>query len=84
MPTFEEAQRVKDWLKDPTTKLVARKLRSASKGALRRYDHATPDEVQRIQMLREVLNETLPSVIDALLVEDKAPSRFNWRKFLGL
>lgn len=81
--TTDEVKRVKAWLRDPTTRLVAAKLRSASKGALRRYDKAPVDEVQRIQMLREVLNETIPAVIDALLIEDGQKSKFDWRKLFG-
>jgi hypothetical protein len=80
MPSNEEVEKVKEWLRMPTTALVASKLRQASKGALKRYDTIPPEDLVRVQMLREVINNIIPDIIDALLVEDKKHTKWDWRK----
>ena len=80
MPRREDVEQVKEWLKHPVTRTVAGKLRQASKGVLKRYDKVTPDELVRLQITREFLNHTLPGIIDALLIEDKKRSQWDWRK----
>ena len=79
-----EQQTVKDCLATPGARIIARKLRQASRGVLRKYDKCKPDELIRYQMLRAVLNEELPRIIDGLLNPPQEQKRFDWRRILGI
>ena len=79
-----EAQIIRDWLRHPGTKIVAERLKQASKGAMRKYDKCTDkEEMLRIQMTRQIFNNTIPGLIDSLAHEPKK-AKFDWRKLLGL
>ena len=77
-----EAQLVKDCLMSPGARIIARKLRQASKGTLRRYDKCKPEELVRYQMLREIINRELPRIIDGLVNTPPVKSRWNWLKVI--
>jgi hypothetical protein len=71
----EEWERCREWLNHPMTKHVARKLRTASKGVLRKYDKCTPEELQRHQLLREILNHQIPAIIENMA---NPPQKRRW------
>lgn len=79
-----EQQAVKDCLATPGAKIVAKKLRQAAKSVLRKYDKCKPDELIRYQMLRAVLNEELPRILDGLVNPTQDEKKFDWRRLLGL
>ena len=71
MDPTEQREIIKDWLDHPGTRLMARKVRVASLGLLRRYDTATPEEVIEIQIARRFFNEQLPRIIEGAMNPDK-------------
>lgn len=79
-----EQQAVKDCLATPGAKIVAKKLRQASKSVLRKYDKCKPEELIRYQMLRAVLNEEIPRILDGLVNPTQDEKKFDWRRLLGL
>lgn len=79
-----EQQAVKDCLATPGARIVARKLRQASRGVLRKYDKCKPEELIRYQMLRAVLNDEIPRIIDGLVNPTQDEKKFDWRRLLGL
>ena len=79
-----EQQTVKDCLATPGARIIARKLRQASRGVLRKYDKCKPDELVRYQMLRAVLNEEIPRILDGLVNPTQDEKKFDWRRLLGL
>ena len=79
-----EQQTVKDCLATPGARIVARKLRQASRGVLRKYDKCKPEELVRYQMLRAVLNEEIPRILDGLVNPTQDEKKFDWRRLLGL
>ena len=79
-----EQQAVKDCLATPGARIVARKLRQASRGVLRKYDKCKPEELVRYQMLRAVLNEEIPRILDGLVNPTQDEKKFDWRRLLGL
>lgn len=79
-----EQQAVKDCLATPGAGIIARKLRQASRGVLRKYDKCKPEELVRYQMLRAVLNEEIPRILDGLVNPTQDEKKFDWRRLLGL
>lgn len=79
-----EQQAVKDCLATPGARIIAKKLRQASKGVLRKYDKCKPEELVRYQMLRAVLNEEIPRILDGLVNPTQDEKKFDWRRLLGL
>lgn len=53
-------------------------------GVLRKYDKCKPEELIRYQMLRAVLNEEIPRIIDGLVNPTQDEKKFDWRRLLGL
>ena len=79
-----EQQAVKDCLATPGAKIVTKKLRQAARGVLRKYDKCKPEELIRYQMLRAVLNEEIPRILDGLVNPTQDEKKFDWRRLLGL
>jgi len=79
-----EQQAVKDCLQTPGARIIARKLKQASKSVLKKYDKCKPEELIRYQMLRAVLNEELPRIIEGIINPPEENKRFDWRKMLRL
>ena len=78
MTPEDQAEILKDWLKHPGTRIMARKVRVASLGLLRRYDSATPEKVAEIQIARWFFNEELPRMIEAAMNPGLPKSKRTW------
>ena len=79
-----EAQAVRDCLQTPGARVIARKLRQASKGVLKKYDKCKPEDLVRHQILRAVLNEELPRIIEGLVNPKEEKKKFDWKSVLRL
>lgn len=79
-----ERQAVKDCLATPGARLLADKLKKAADDALLKYDKCKPEDLVRLQMLRYLINEEFPRLIENIVNPIDEPSRFNWRRLLGL
>lgn len=79
-----EQQAVKDCLATPGARIIAKKLRQASRGVLKKYDKCPPGQLIRYQMLREVLNVELPRIINGLVNPPEEKKKFDWLRILGL
>jgi|LGOV01.1.fsa_nt_gb hypothetical protein len=79
-----EQQAVKDCLATPGARIIARKLRQAAKGTLKRYDKCRPDDLVFHQMFRRVVNEELPRIIEGVVNPPQEEKRFDWRRLLRL
>lgn len=79
-----EQQAVKDCLATPGAKILADKLRKAADEALSRYDKCKPDELVRLQMLRHLINEEFPRIIENIINPEPKEKRFDWLRILGI
>lgn len=86
MDKRDERQAVKDCLATPGAKILLRKLQTASKSTLRKYDKCKPEELVRLQMLRAIINEELPRIIESIInpPTQEKEKRFDWRRMLGI
>lgn len=79
-----DADLIRDWLRHPAAKLVAKKFRKAAKDALRKYDSCADEkELYRLQITRKVLLNTIPDLLDGMTHKPEEKP-FGWRRFLGL
>jgi hypothetical protein len=84
MDKRDERQAVKDCLATPGAKILLGKLRAASVGTLRKYDKCKPEELIRLQMLRAIINDELPRIIESIINPPQTEKRFDWRKMIGI
>ena len=82
----EEKEIIKDWLKHPGTKLMAARLRKASRIMLRGYDDAIYNNqielARRLSISRRFINKELPEMIGRVMDydSDKKWSVNDWFK----
>lgn len=86
MDKRSEQQAVKDCLATPGAKILAEKLQAASAAALAKYDRCKPEELPKLQIMRWLINEEFPRIIEGIVnpAEEPKEKRFNWRKLVGL
>lgn len=74
------------WLARDDTKLVLGKLRLVSDALQTKYDTVdfanNPGNAMSIQITRDVINNTIPRIIEGFMNEDKPEPRWSFRAWL--
>ena len=73
----------KEWLQQPATKLVMRKLQRAANAAQAKYDTAkSHEEFIRLQQFRAVVQVEIPRIIERMVNEDEEPNKWRFWQWL--
>ena len=80
----KEADLVRDAMRHPGIRIIARRLRRASKLMMLEYDTATMERIERIKVARWFINDELPRIIDSIVSLEAPPQKreFSIRNFL--